>query len=397
MAYALRIRPADGSERSVPFEELDLPCVIGRDSDQAQVVVPDSRASRAHCRISQEGSGLAVEDLGSRNGTWLNGERITRMPFRPGDRLRVGGTGLDIIISEPKAGDPYEGRSIGGFELQECIGRGRSGSVYRARQAALDRAVAVKLLSEEFRNDPEKLAAFITEAKRAGRLSHPHVVQVHDVIQADGECLLAMELMDESASDRLRDGGPFDELSVLRIIRDTARALAFASERHLVHRDVKPDNILVNEQGIWKLADLGIAIAIGDDGTAVQERVFGTPFYVAPEQAKGGPIDGRADLYALGASAWHLAVGRTVFNGPVRQVVSDHVNTPLPDLRTLAPDLGRGTVDLICRLLAKTPDQRPLDASTVALEADKLITSGARTPLPAKPIRARRRRRRRFH
>lgn len=392
MPFALRLRHADGSERTLPLDNLELPVVIGRDSEQAQVVVPDSQASRAHCRLDTLDTGLQVEDLGSRNGSWLNGERITQMPFRPGDKLRIGSTHLDIIVVAPPGGDPYEGRVISGFELQEAIGRGVSGSVYRARQTALDREVAVKVLSESWRNDPDKLASFMEEARRAGRMSHPLVVQVHDVLQVEGECVLVIELMEASAADRLRDDGVFDEGDLLRLLRDTGRALAYVAGQRLVHRDVKPANILVNAEQVWKLADVGIAIALGDDGRAIQGRVFGSPHYVAPEQAKGGPIDPRADLYALGASAWHLAVGRPLFNGTARQVVSDHVNTPIPDLRTAAPGLNRGTIDLICRLLAKSPDQRPKDAQTVADEADKLIATGARTPLPANRLRRRRRR-----
>jgi serine/threonine-protein kinase len=239
--------------------------------------------------------------------------------------------------------------------------------------------------------------AFLTEARRAGRLNHPNLVQVHDVCQVGDNYLLIMELMKGSTADILRDHGPMDDQQVLQVLQHISRALSYAESQRLVHRDVKPDNILVNDEGLFKLADLGIAAAISENGQATQERIFGSPHYVAPEQARGGAIDGRADLYALGATAWHLLTGKTVFQGSNRQVVLAHMNTEPEDLEKLAPNANEDLIELIEDLLEKDPNDRPKDANAVAALVDEIIkqplrAKGApRRPQVVKRVRRRRR------
>ncbi len=394
MTFTLIIRTIDGQPKEVDLGNTKMPSVIGRDSEFSQIVIPDTQISRAHSKLSLIEGGLAVEDLASRNGTWLNGQRISKGVFKPGDTLRLGTTQFtleEVVEGDP---DPLEGTRLGGFELQEAVGKGHYGTVYRGLQIALGRAVAVKVLSEDCRKDPERVQAFLVEARRAGRLNHPNLVQVHDVCQVDDQYLLIMELMAQSAGDILRDEGPYDENELLKVMRDIAKALAYAESQRLVHRDVKPDNILINEEGVYKLADLGIATPIAADGQARQERIFGSPHYVAPEQAKGGTIDARADLYALGASAWHLATGEPVFSGTSRQIVAAHINEPIPDLRKLAPKLTAPMVEIIVKLLEKSPDKRPANAQEVVTRMDQLAMSKARSTVPLMPKKRVRRRRR---
>ena len=394
MSFILVIQPADGTARELDLNVIKLPFVAGRDSDLSQIVLADSQCSRAHCKFTESPDGIAVEDLDSRNGSWLNGNRIDKGILKPRDILRLGGT--EITIEETAPPDPLEGKRLGGFELQEAIGRGSYGTVYRALQVNLGRTVAVKVLSDECRRDPALVQEFLTEARRAGRLNHPNLVQVHDVCQADEQYLLVMELMSSTATDLLREDGTFSEAQLLQILRDMTKALAYAEGQRLVHRDVKPDNILVNDEGVFKLADLGIAAPIAENGVAMQERTFGSPHYVAPEQARGGAIDGRADLYALGATAWHLATGNTLFQGNSRQLVAHHCTTPIPDLRRLAPKLSPALVTLICQLLEKSPDRRPANAQEANKRIESILatlTARAPTPRVSKVRRVRRVRR----
>ncbi len=396
MPLDLLIRAGDGSERIVLFDSLTLPCTLGRDPDLSQVVISDGQTSRAHCRISRVGADLWVEDLGSRNGTWIEGERIHRAVWPPGQTLRVGNH--QITLEEPPEEEPEDnvtGKTIEGFALEEVLGRGRYGTVYRATQIALGRPVAIKVLAEEYRRDPAKVEAFLTEARRAGRLNHPNVVQVHDVVVTGSHCLLVMEQMAGSASEQLQEHGPFAEEAVLILMRDIGEALAYAESQRLVHRDVKPDNILVNGEGVYKLADLGIATPIDADGRAVQDRVFGSPHYVAPEQARGGSIDGRADLYALGASVWHLATGKPLWSGTTRQLVNHHLSSPLPDLRSLATQLSPRVAALIVQLLAKDPGQRPAGATELVETVRSLMANPRMRTVPVPSRRRLRRRRRR--
>jgi serine/threonine protein kinase len=396
VSFTLVIRTSDGLSKELDLATAKLPSVVGRDSELSQVVVVDSQISRAHAKLAQVEGGLAVEDLASRNGTWLNGQRISKGVLKPGDTLRLGTTQFtleEIVEGEP---DPLEGTRLGGFELQEAVGKGHYGTVYRALQVALGRPVAVKVLSPECAQDPERVKAFLAEARRAGRLNHPNLVQVHDVVQQDDKYLLIMELMSQSAGDILRDDGPFPEEELIKVVRDIAKALNYAESQRLVHRDVKPDNILVNEEGVYKLADLGIATPIADDGQARQDRIFGSPHYVAPEQAKGAAIDGRADLYALGASAWHLVTGEPLFNGTSRQIVAAHINDPIPDLRKAAPKLSGQMVEIIVKLLEKTPDKRYANAQELVTQMDRIVMAKARSTVPLVPRRRIRRRRRRY-
>ena len=392
----LHLLSADGSERAIDIATLTLPAVIGRASELSQVVLVDGQVSRAHCVINREGGGFQVEDLGSRNGTFVNEKKIAKCPLKHGDSLRVGGTTIRLHLAE-EAQDPLVGKRLGGFDLHSVLGKGRFGTVYRGVQVALSRPVAIKVLAEEYRGDPQRVQAFLTEARRAGRLNHPNLVQVHDVCQIDQYHLLIMELMKGSASDQLKAQGPLPEPVLLRLLTDIAKALGYAESQRLVHRDVKPDNVLVNDEGIYKLADLGIAAPINADGVAHQERIFGSPHYVAPEQARGGAIDGRADLYALGATAWHLLTGKPIFDGTSRQIVAAHITTEVPDLEALAPEASDGLVQLIYDLLEKDPTDRPANAAEVVKRIEDVHVQAQKDAVSSRPRLRRRivRRRRR--
>lgn len=390
----------DSTQRDIDLLTVTFPLVIGRDSELSQVVLIDSQVSRAHCVLSKQGNVLHMEDLGSRNGVLLNGNRIPKSPLRHGDELKIGGTRVLVQLVEPKAkvNDALAGKRFGGFDLHSVLGKGRFGTVYRGVQVALSRPVAIKVLSDECRSDPKQVEDFLVEARRAGRLNHQNLVQVHDVVEVDGQYLLIMELMKGSLSEMLKTQGPLPEPTMHRILGDTARALQYAESQGLVHRDVKPDNILVNEEGTFKLADLGIAMAISADGLAHQDRIFGSPHYVAPEQARGGAIDGRADLYALGATAWHLLSGRTIFTGTSRQVVASHINQELPDLEELCPNVSEAMVELVYDLLEKLPADRPANAADVLRRLEEVQNQARKEATASRPrVRRRvvRRRRRR--
>ena len=164
---------------------------------------------------------------------------------------------------------------MGGFELMEILGSGSYGTVYRGMQVALGRPVAIKVLDEKHRQKPEQIHSFLAEARAAGRLNHPNVVQVHDVRQVDDDFLLIMELVDGgSTADRLRIDGPQSVEAMCAVMEDMGHALSYAASQKLVHRDVKPDNILISQEGVYKLADLGIATSISADGQAHQVKAL---------------------------------------------------------------------------------------------------------------------------
>ncbi|MFW5750596.1 MAG: protein kinase domain-containing protein [Planctomycetota bacterium] len=391
----LSYQVSNGTFRAVDLSGLTEPVVIGRDRDAARLVIPDPQTSRAHCAIKPEDGALILEDLGSRNGTYVNKQRIERHRLQPKDIITIGGTDLRVSVSGTgSASDPLLGKRLGGFEFVEVLGHGSYGTVYRGVQVALHRNVAVKVLDERHKKDPKRVKDFLNEARRAGRLNHPNVVQVHDVCQEEGELFLVMELMmGGSVADLLRLNGKLDSETCLRMLVDIGHALAYGESQGLVHRDVKPDNVLVTDDGVFKLADLGIAAPINADGVAHQLRAFGSAHYVAPEQALGGAIDARADIYALGASLFHLMTGHTMFQGTSRQIVTQHVKSPVPDLHAEAPDYPKPLRDMVLQMLEKDPEKRFGSGVDVANRANEIIETGGKAATPARrrrPARARR-------
>lgn len=398
MHLRLHITTADGKTTVLDLSAKTLPLVIGRDSEVADIAILDGQASRRHCGLEMNGDRqLMARDMGSRNGTWVNGRLLTVSMLRHGDCIRIGRTHFTVECDAKRPIEPLLGKVMGGYELQEVLGRGSFGTVFKGVQLALGRPVGIKVLAAECSANPEQVQGFLTEARRAGRLNHPNLLNVHDVLQVGEHYLLIMELMKCSATDLLRLHGPLDERAALTLIDHIGRALAYAESQRLVHRDVKPDNILMTEEGIYKLADLGIAAHISADGQAHQNRIFGSPHYVAPEQARGLAIDGRADIYGLGASIWHLVTGHTLFEGNNRELVLHHVNSPIPDLSELAPKLSHDLVDLIADMLEKEPTDRPPNAMEVVERADEILARPTR-PIAAPTSAARRRfvRRRRY-
>jgi hypothetical protein len=196
MSLKLSYATPDGSYRAINLGTEQPSIVIGRDRKMAQLVVPDSQISRAHCVITLSPQGVAIEDLGSRNGTYVNDTRITKCLIKPGDRILIGATLIRADSNEQRQStDLLLGQNLGGFELQEVLGRGTFGTVYRGLQVALRRPVAIKVLDERHKSNPTLVKNFLNEARRAGSLNHPNLVQIHDVRQVGNNYLLIMELM----------------------------------------------------------------------------------------------------------------------------------------------------------------------------------------------------------
>ncbi|HUT33615.1 MAG TPA: protein kinase [Planctomycetota bacterium] len=254
-------------------------------------------------------------------------------------------------------------RELGSFELIEKIGQGGMGSVFKARQKELGRLVALKILSPRLARSSEFVESFLREARAAGRLSHPNIVAAIDVGESQGFYYFAMEYVDgETVAKLLSRGGPLPEERALRIAADVARALDHAYSKGLIHRDIKPDNIMVTADGRVRVTDFGLAKAIGQgtpDGTD-DERFMGTPAYVAPEQIRSEPDIGcRADIFSLGVTLFQMLTGELPFQGANPMAIAAAVVAePLPALRKLAPDASPATVRVVERMTAKDPSHR---------------------------------------
>ncbi|MFC1806476.1 protein kinase, partial [Planctomycetota bacterium] len=262
---------------------------------------------------------------------------------------------------------------IGGFEITGRIGRGGMGSVYEARQVSMDRLVALKILSPSLAGNVAFVQRFVREARSVAKLSHPNIVQGIDVGCEAGYHYFAMELVHgTTVLELIRDaGGPLDEALALHITFAVARALEHAHGQGIVHRDIKPSNIMVTEQGVVKLADLGLARPIESVGpTSIGGAAIGTPHYMSPEQVRGETdIDIRADIYALGGTLYHMVTGEPPYSGstPVA-IATKHVTDPTPSPGERNPRLSAAICRLIERMMAKDRDHRPRTPSDLLAE-----------------------------
>ncbi|MCB1181904.1 serine/threonine protein kinase [bacterium] len=244
------------------------------------------------------------------------------------------------------------------YEIIGTLGEGGMGTVYHARDRILDRQVALKVLSDKVADDPQFVQRFTTEARAAASLNHPHIVQIYEFGQTGGGHFLAMELVDgPSLKAELKRRGRFTEAQTIALARQACAALAVAHAANVVHRDIKPDNIMFTRDGRLKLVDLGLAKRLSDDsGHTMTGQSMGTPHFISPEQILGqGEVDARADIYSLGATLYYLATGAVPFEGSSGpHIMSRHLNDPLPDPRLKAPDLGAGFCRVLGRMMAKS-------------------------------------------
>src|SRR5579872_735522 len=251
---------------------------------------------------------------------------------------RVGPTDpTSVQVATAEAPSLPAGTRLGAFRIVERIGRGGMGDVYRAHDDELDRDVAVKTISKALSADPSFVVRFKEEARAAAKLSHGNIVQVHAAGETEGTLYFAMELVPgRSLGDRLRDG-PIEWHEAVRYTVQAARGLEAAATHGIVHRDVKPENLLVSSDGHVKVADFGLAKRLQENGVNTASGIIvGTPRYMSPEQAQGDALDFRADMYSLGATLFHLVAGRPVFDGAsAMKLCMKHIQESPPALSSV--------------------------------------------------------------
>jgi serine/threonine-protein kinase len=266
------------------------------------------------------------------------------------------------------------GETIAGrYEVEELVGHGGMSSVYKARDALLERHVALKILHEQYSNDEDFVERFKREARSVAQLQHPNIVTVIDRGEEDGRQYIVFEYVDgENLKERVVRNGRLEVRDALEIAVEVARGLAFAHEQGLVHRDVKPQNILLNGDGRAKVTDFGIARTVDVDGMTQTGTVLGTSNYIAPEQASGQRVDVQSDVYALGAVLYELLAGEVPFPGESFVVVAmKHMHEPAPSLLDVRGDVPLRVAAAVDRALEKDPEQRfpTMDAFAAELEA----------------------------
>lgn len=279
--------------------------------------------------------------------------------------------------------DDLIGTALGNYIILAPLGQGGMARVYRARQEKLDREVAVKVLPPWYAADHNFVGRFEQEAKLVAGLSHPNIVTVHDAGKENGHLYIVMQLVDAGTlKNRLDDlraqGRVMDVLEANRLFQQLASALGYAHDRGIIHRDVKPVNVLIDHLGRPILSDFGIAkvLAATTDQLTRPGAGVGTPEYMSPEQCKGGPVDGRADIYALGVMLFEALTGRTPFiadNYPALAHSHIYVQPPLPSM--INPQIDPTVELVILKALMKAPQDRFQHAGEMAKALEKAINS----------------------
>ena len=305
-----------------------------------------------------------------------------------------------VVVPEGLHDELQRVGEVGRYQIQQVLAQGGMGVVYRAFDPELERSVALKVLRAE-RPRPELLERFKTEAKATARLEHPNIVSLYDVGVHEGRPFLVMAFVEgESLRERMRRE-PIAPEDAVEVGIAMARALVCAHEHKILHRDLKPHNVLLDREGLIQVTDFGLARLQGEGGEDDSEgegtgssgtgrltqpgQVIGTPAYMSPEQASGriDRIDERSDVYGLGATLYALLVGRAPFVAPDRQLVLHEVIARDPDpLRSKRPDVGESLERVVMRCLAKQPDDR-FPTARAALAALQTLQAEQRIPTPA--------------
>jgi serine/threonine-protein kinase len=249
----------------------------------------------------------------------------------------------------------------GRYELEELVGTGGMSSVYRAHDRLLERDVALKVLHQQYTADGDYVERFRREARSVAQLSHPNIVTVIDRGEQDGRQFIVFEYVDgENLKALVERTGPLPARQAVELTLEIARALGFAHEHGLVHRDVKPQNVLLNGDGRAKVTDFGIARSLDVHGGLTQTgTVLGTSDYIAPEQARGSRVDAQSDIYSLGAVLYELLTAEVPFQGDnFVAVAMRHINEPAPSVRERRPDVSPRLDAAIRRAMAKDPRER---------------------------------------
>jgi len=288
----------------------------------------------------------------------------------------------------------FQGAVVGRYSLERELGRGGMGVVYLAREVRLDRPVAIKLLPPEFASQERFRDRFLREARTAARLSHPYIVPIHSVDEVGDFVFYVMAYVDgETLAQRVASRGPLSPGDATRVMREVAWALAYAHAQGVVHRDVKPANILL-ERGTERamVTDFGIARLTQAGGETIVGELLGTPEYMSPEQASGEAVDGRSDLYALGAVGFFAVTGQPPFTAPTTQaVLAQHITKAAPGVATAARGVPAALARTIDQCLEKDPALRPATGEALADALAPSLERQVDVPIPIRVFLDRRR------
>ncbi len=396
--------PDEGRDFAVPESDALL---LGR-SRATETALIDPHVSRVHCQVMVEGGGLTITDFESAAGTFVNGKKVMgKQALSPGDFIRIGNTRLQYLDDpEPAATEPpplampvqrpagawpeaLAGKKLGNYKVGPVLARSQSGFVFHARDLRKNLPVALKVLDPAIAKNASAVGRFVRAMKTVMPLRHPNLVHVFAAGKSGPHCWLAMEYVEgESLAaviGRIESTGQLDWRRILALGIYMARAIAYAHKKNIIHRNITPSNILVgkNPQNT-KLADLMLAKALegdqrsepgvsatGPQPISRRDQLLGEIAYMSPERTAGGtaPVDGRADIYSLGATLYALFAGRAPFTGEtMTELITRIRREPPPPLKNFYLGAPEALEAMVRKLLSKRPDDR--HASAAELLAD---------------------------
>ena len=275
---------------------------------------------------------------------------------------------------------------LGKYQIVEEIGRGGMGAVYKAHDPSLDRTVAIKVLAPHLVWEKDFVERFLREARAAGRLQHPNIIPIHDVGQEGNNYYFVMAyLPGPSLKQRIAQKGKLTPDEALPILRQLADALDYAHSEGLIHRDVKPANVMFDRRGQAVLTDFGIVKAVEESRLTGTGATLGTPHYMAPEQVRGAPVGARSDQYALAIMAFEMLTGQVPFDADTTTaVLFKQINDPPPSIWKICPDLPRATESVMNRTLSKSPDKRYASCNEFVKALEQALAQAV--TVPRKPV-----------
>ncbi len=369
-----KLRIVDGPLSGTEYVLKDGVSVAGRHADCA-IPIPDPKASRNHAEFlpdSESPGQYSIIDVGSSNGTYVNGIQLP--PSVPrllagGDEIRIGHNTFRYFAGDARIPD----LDIPGYVLDDILAEGGMGSIFQARNRESGLPAAIKILHHGYARQDEFIERFIQEARAAGRLSHPNIIKVYNVGKtSNGRYYFTMELVKGSTLTQKIGALSIEEAA--RMFLEMADALDYAHRRGIIHRDIKPDNIMIGPDGEPKLTDLGIAILDQHDMRQTGKRVLGTPHYMSPEQASGKTITASTDIYSLGATFFHVFAGRPLFDAAEpQQIMIKHVRETPARLAEVNPEVPRELATIVDKCLAKDPEERFANAGKLRAALGKTL------------------------
>ena len=359
----MEVQPPDMRQRSEMKTAAPPQSATPRSEVKTQIPSPaDDASSRAEMKTAVPPAAADPGDPRQRS------EMATAIPdaadkARQASEMRTLASDTAPPPASAGSGVPLLGKTLGGYEVLRKLGEGGMGAVYEARQIALDRSVALKVLPAHLAANTDFIRRFSREALSVAKLNHNNIIQIYDIGKEEGTYFFSMEFVrGTSIGDIIEKEGKMDTGRAVGYILQSARGLEYAHRYKIIHRDIKPDNIMINEDDIAKVADLGLAKQMGNEDTSmtVDGVGMGTPVYMSPEQGSDAKnVDHRADIYSLGCTLYHMITGKIPYDGEsAYEIITKHVNEPFRPPSEIDPDISDEMSGIIGKMMAKTKEER---------------------------------------